>query len=237
MKTKIYLFALVFAALCFQACDKTGDTKMEEVEEEEEEEETEALKGDWELEDISGDISETLNFANGGGNEYAYYFSLKETSGYTLNIEQDTFSTIGEYQIRVITTKNGDTTSIGITSYSSGNSLGEYQINKKYTFTDDTLTYEYNGLFGLHFPSPHSDFTFKNFESQNSSYIIEEDKLIIKTNEEGNAEPNYAGDELEYEFITTWIKVNLLEICLFSPLILEDETKPNPLSTKNTLTA
>ena len=46
----------------------------------------------------------------------------------------------------------------------------------------------------------------KSYEIQTSTYIIEDDKLIITTTEVGNAEAKYESDELEYEFKSTWTR-------------------------------
>ncbi|MFT6333627.1 MAG: hypothetical protein ACI86M_002594 [Saprospiraceae bacterium] len=90
--------------------------------------------------------------------------------------------------------------------YSSGLYVNDYQINEKYTFSDDMLISEDKDLFGLYFPSPHPDFSIKLYKYQTSKYIIEDDKLIISITDVDNTAAKKEGDELEYEFKSTWIK-------------------------------
>ncbi len=201
MKIKIYLF--VFVILCFQACHSDDPLEMENPEMETETETPHELEGVWKLVDFNGDMSERVN-----GSKIDYNIYIIDPQERSLNIEQDSFCFVGDFTDRYITIKNGDTTHIGAITHGGYTMIDGTSIcrNYSYTVSNDMLISQYKGLFGMSFPSPNSDFSINKDDTQSSTFIIEDDKLIITTSEVDNPAENYEGESLVYEFTSTWIK-------------------------------
>ena len=169
MKTKLYLFSLAFAALCFQACEKTDEMETTE--------EAHSLLGEWELIDFSGVIEETAN-----KNSKIITFETLE-SNYSINFGTDYYLTKGIYTNKVIEIKNNDTLSIGILDYVNPSVEGNY------TSTDTEIMINHGQFFGI---SPISDLTYTDIlpvdhfsnEPRLAKFTIENDILSITQTEE-----------------------------------------------------